>query len=260
MTLVQKRIIAALAAAVVFVFVAVAIAALKNPSSGPGSTTTVAAVATTTTSTSTTSTSAPTTTTTTEPTTTSSSTTTEPTTTTTSTTSTTLPPSEILILGPENIDGITFGTNAEQAIASFEEILGPPAADTGWVPPIDSEGVQVYGPCPGTLIRVLEWPNLTTVYTDAQTQWGDEGTRHFFFYSYVLFDVDFLGLKTAEGIGLGSTIDDLRAAYGDDIEIHSDEFGDYFTVSVPAPGNLWGFLSGPEGTVVSIQGGTGCGE
>jgi len=255
----QKRIIGALAGAVVLVFAGVAIVALTSPSSEPATTITVAAVTTTTTTTQPTTTSSSTTTepTTTQPTTTSSSTTTEPTTT---TTSTTLPPSEILILGPENIDGIMFGTDAEQAITSFEEILGPPNSDTGWVPPVNGEGDQIYGPCPGTLIRVLEWPNLTTVYTDAQTQWADEGTRHFFFYSYVLFDVDLLGLKTAEGIGLGSTTEDLRAAYGDTVEITSDEFGDYFSVSVPPPGVLWGFLTGPDGTVVSIQGGTGCGE
>ncbi|GBD84437.1 hypothetical protein BMS3Abin02_00830 [bacterium BMS3Abin02] len=261
MTPAQRRIIGVLTGAVVLVFAAVAIVVLTNQSSDTEPTSTVAAAPTTTTSTntttSTTSTSAPTTTTTTEPTTTSSSTTTEPTTT---TTGTTLPPSEILILGPENVDGIMFGTDAEEAIASFAEILGPPTTDTGWVPPTNNEGDQVYGPCPGTSIRVLDWSNLTTVYTNAKTQWANEGTRHFFFYSYVLYDVDLLGLETAEGIGLGSTTEDLRAAYGDAVDIQSDEFGDYFHVSVPEPGVLWGFLSGPDGTVVSIQGGTGCGE
>ena len=118
----------------------------------------------------------------------------------------------------------------------------------------------MYGPCPGTLIRVVDWSNLTTVYTNAQTQWASEDTRHFFFYSYVLYDVDDLGLATAEGIGLGSSVEDLQAAYGDTLDVRSDEFGDYFTVGVPEPGALWGFLSGPDGTVVSIQGGTGCGE
>lgn len=252
MTPAQRRIIGALAGAVVLVFVAVAIASLT--SSEPGASTTAAAVTTVASSTTTsTSTAAPTTT----ESTTTTTTTTEPTTT---TTDTTLPPAEILILGPENIDGIDFGTDADQTVASFEEILGPPTDDTGWVPPVDSEGVQVYGPCPGTLIRVVDWSNLKTVYTNAQTQWGAEGTRHFFFYSYVLFDSDVLGLSTAEGIGLGSTVEDLRAAYGDTIDIISDEFGDYFNVSVPAPGVLWGFLTGPDGTVMSIQGGTGCGE
>ena len=256
MTPTQRRIIAALAGAVVVVFVAVAVASLT--SSEQVSTTTIAAPTTVTTVPATTSTIAPTTTTT-EPTTTSSTTTTtEPTTTTTTTT--TLPPSEILILGPENIDGITFGSDADQAIASFEEILGSPDSDTGWVPPVDSEGVQVYGPCPGTLIRVVDWSNLKTVYTNAQTQWASEDTRHFFFYSYVLFDVDDLGLTTAEGIGLGSSVEDLQAAYADTLDVQSDEFGDYFTVSVPEPGALWGFLTGPDGTVMSIQGGTGCGE
>jgi hypothetical protein len=256
MTDVQRRIIAILAGAVVVVFIAVGILALANqatdtttttPSAGPTTTT----LPSTTTSSSTTTTSSSTTTTTT--------TTTTPSSTTTTTTTTILP-SDVLILGPENIDGIQFGTDAESAITTLEGYLGDPASDTGWVPPTDSQGNQVYGPCPGTEIRVVEWPNLTTVYTDASTPWAAVGTRHLFFYSYVLYDFDSWGLTTAEGIGLGSTAQDLRDAYGDAVDITSDELGDYYSVTVPAPGALWGFLEGPGGTVSSIQGGVGCGE
>ena len=255
MTPAQKRIIAGLAAVVAIVFVAAGVLALVK--STPTTTTGPAGAETTIT---TSTTSSPTTT---YPstTTTSSSTTTSTTSSTTSTTTTTtVPPSDVLILGPENIDGIPFGSDAEGAITSLENVLGAPVSDTGWVPPVDSEGVQVYGPCPGTEIRLVEWPNLTTVYTNAATSWAPEGTRQFFFYSYVLYDADYLKLKTAEGIGLGSTVDDLKAAYGDSVDIVSDEFGDYYSVTVPAPGALWGFLDAPDGTVVSIQGGIGCGE
>jgi hypothetical protein len=239
----QKRIIAVLASVVALVFVAAGVLALARPSP---STTTLHAGPTTT------PTSAPTT------------TTTESTTTTaepvTSTTTTTTSPSDVLILGPENIDGIQFGTDAESAIASLTDVLGDPAADTGWVPPVDRQGVQIYGACPGSVVRLVEWPNLTTVYTDGLTAWAPEGTRHLFFYSYVMYDYDVYGLKTAEGIGLDSTADDLRAAYGDTVEIGTDQFGDYYRVDVPAPGALWGFLDAPDGHVVSIQGGEGCGE
>lgn len=254
MTPTQKRIIAGLAAVVAIVFVAAGVLALVN---SPATTTTgpVAASTTTTITTRPSTTTSPSTTTTTTTT-----TATTTTTTSTTTTTTTVPASDVLILGPENIDGIPFGSDAEEAITSFENVLGAPVSDTGWVPPVDSEGVQVYGPCPGTEIRLVEWPNLTTVYTNAATSWAPEGTRQFFFYSYVLYDADYLKLKTAEGIGLGSTVDDLRAAYGDSVDIVSDEFGDYYSVAVPAPGALWGFLDAPNGTVVSIQGGIGCGE
>ncbi len=253
MTDVQRRIIAILAGAVAVVFIAVGILALANRDSDTTTTTTASAGPTTTTGPSTT-TSASTTTT--ETTTT---TTTAPSTTTTSTT-TTIPPSDVLILGSENIDGIPFGTDDETAITTLDEYLGEPVSDTGWVPPTDAQGNQIYGPCPGTEIRVVEWPNLTTVYTDAATPWAAAGVKHLFFYSYVLYDFDFWDLTTAEGIGLGSTVQDLRDAYGDTVDITSDEFGDYYSVTVPAPGALWGFLEGPDGTVNSIQGGVGCGE
>lgn len=258
MTPTQKRIIAGLAAVVAIVFVAAGVLALVKPAP---TTTTRPAGAETTITTDTTpppTTTSPTTTSSTLSTTTS--TTTTSSTTSTTTTTTTVPPSEVLILGPENIDGIQFGSDAEEAISSLENVLGAPVSDTGWVPPVNSEGVQVYGPCPGTEIRLVEWPNLTTVYTNAATSWAPEGTRQFFFYSYVLYDADYLKLKTAEGIGLGSTVDDLRAAYGDNVDIVSDEFGDYYSITVPAPGALWGFLDAPNGTIVSIQGGIGCGE
>ncbi|MFZ0493202.1 MAG: hypothetical protein WAM81_08410 [Acidimicrobiia bacterium] len=252
MTDVQRRILAILAGAVALVFVAVGLLALVNQTSDT-TTTTASAGATTTTAPSTTSSSS---TTTTETTTTTSSSTT----TTTTPTTTTIPPSDVLILGPENIDGIPFGTDPESAITTLVGYLGEPVSDTGWVPPTDDQGNQVYGPCPGTEIRVVEWSNLTTVYTDAATPWAAFGIKHLFFYSYVLYDFDFWGLTTAEGIGLGSTAQDLRDAYGDAVDITSDEFGDYYSVTVPAPGALWGFLEGPGGTVNSIQGGVGCGE
>ena len=255
MTDVQRRIIAILAGAVVVVFIAVGILALSNRASD--TTTTTASAGPTTTTPPSTATSSSTTTT--ESTTTTTTTTTSSTTTTTSTT-TTIPPSEVLILGPENIDGIPFGTDADTAITTLVGYLGEPVSDTGWVPPTDNQGNQVYGPCPGTEIRLVEWPNLTTVYTDAATPWAAVGIRHLFFYSYVLYDFDYWDLKTAEGIGLGSTAQDLRNAYGDAVDITSDEFGDYYSVTVPAPGALWGFLEGPNGTVSSIQGGVGCGE
>lgn len=257
----QRRIVAALAGAVAVVFIAAGILALANRA--PDATTTTSQpMAITSTTTTTTAVSAPTltTTTATETTTTTGATTSTSDSTTTTSTTTTTTPADVLILGSESIDGILFGTDAEAAIASLQEVLGVPSSDTGWVPPVDNTGSQVYGPCPGTEIRVVDWPNLTTLFTNGATAWGPDGTRHFFHYSYFTYDIDTLGLRTAAGIGLGSTADDLRNAYGDGVQFTSDEFGDYYTVAVPAPGALWGFLDEPDGSIVSINGGQGCGE
>jgi hypothetical protein len=259
----QKRIIAGLASAVVIVFLAVGVLAITNKSESTTTTAPVVAVTTTSSTTSTAATTATTATTTTEATTTSSSTTTTGGTTTSSTstsTTTSLPPSSVLILGSENIDGITFGTDAQTAITDLEDVLGTPDDDTGWLPPVDESGNQVIGPCPGSVIRLVTWGDLMTFYTDGATAWASEGTRHLFAYSYVAFQEDTYGLTTAEGIGLGSSADDLIAAYGDGVEMISDEFGDYYAVDVPAPGSLWGYLDQPGGIVVSINGGAGCGE
>jgi len=257
---IQRRIVAGLAGAVALVFIAVGILALANRASD--TTTTSQPMAITSTTTTTTAVTAPPlpTTTTTTTTTTEATTSTTDSTTTTSTSTTTTTPADVLILGSESIDGILFGTDAEAAIGAFQEVLGAPSSDTGWVPPVDDSGSQVYGPCPGTEIRVIDWPNLTALFTNGATAWGPEGTRHFFHYSYFTYGIDTLGLRTAAGVGLGATADDLRNAYGEGVQFISDEFGDYYTVSVPAPGALWGFLDGPDGNVVSINGGEGCGE
>lgn len=167
-----------------------------------------------------------------------------------------------MTLGPENLGPYPFGADAETVIADLVTILGTPDRDTGWVPPVDDEGNQVYGPCPGTEIRLVEWENLTTLYGNGASAWAPDGIYHFFFYSYVLLDTDHLGFHTDAGVGLGSTVADLQAAYGDAVAISDDEFGSHWSVAVPSPGALWGFLTSiePDGTVVSIQGGVGCGE
>lgn len=259
MTDAQRRIIAGLAGVVALVFVAVGILALTNRASDTTTTTLPPIAATSTTSTTTLPAPTGPTTSTTTTTTTDASTTTSATTTSTTTT-TTLPPADILILGSESIDGILFGTDGEAAIATLQDVLGAPSSDSGWVPPVDDTGSQIFGPCPGTEIRIVDWPNLTALFTNGATEWGPKGTRHFFHYSYFTYDTDHLGLRTAEGIGLGATADDLRNAYGDGVQFISDEFGDYYTITVPAPGALWGFLDAPDGAIVSINGGQGCGE
>ena len=261
----QKRIVLIMVALTGLVFVAVVIASLggSDDDSTIGKTTTSTTVPTTspsesTTAPSTTSTAAPTA---------SSSTTTS--TDTTTTTITTAPPTVVLRadgFGSTTPDGATltmaaFGSEAETALAAITAALGPPDEDSGWIPSFSG-----FGTCPGEEVRALRWATMWAYMTDGNTEWRNDGVPHFFSYLNSVFvsETASLGLLTEEGIGLGDSVKALRDAYGNRVEIMYEEFYDgyVFNIDVPAPGRLWGGLTGGEDDdlITSIDGGAGCGE
>jgi len=102
--------------------------------------------------------------------------------------------------------------------------------------------------------------------TDGDTEWRNDGAPHFFAFLDSVFydDRQSLGLLTAEGIGLGDTIEELRDAYGDRVEIAFDALidGYLFNIGDVEPGRLWGGSTGDrsDDLITSIDGGQGCGE
>lgn len=260
----QKRIVLIMVALTGLVFVAVVIASLggSDDDSTIGKTTTSTTVPTTspsesTTAPSTTSTAAPTA---------SSSTTTS--TDTTTTTITTAPPTVVLLadgFGFTTPDATftmaAFGSEAETALAAITAALGPPDEDSGWIPSFSG-----FGTCPGEEVRALRWATMWAYMTDGNTEWRNDGVPHFFSYLNSVFESETasLGLLTEEGIGLGDSVKALRDAYGNRVEIMYEEFYDgyVFNIDVPAPGRLWGGLTGGEDDdlITSIDGGAGCGE
>jgi hypothetical protein len=156
---------------------------------------------------------------------------------------------------------VTFGTDADTAITEIAAALGEPDEDSGWIPSFSG-----FGTCPGEQVRGIRWATMWALMTDGETEWRADGIPHFFAYlNSVFYDEDqSLGLLTAEGVGLGDSARDLEDAYGDRLEITFEEWLDtyLFNIDVPAPGRLWGGLTGgdDDDLITSIDGGQGCGE
>ena len=171
------------------------------------------------------------------------------------TTSTTVPPAAQLVLGQDRLGTALFGVEPEAVISYVTAILGPPTADSGWADPNSAFGV-----CPGTEVRGVTWGDLLLLFSDASGV--ASGRRHFF--SYTLgppfgATITPAGMATPEGIGIGSTVADLKRAYPEVYVYGGDDvFGPYFVVNE----NLSGFLTGDTDTdtVQSVIGGVTCGE
>ena len=149
----------------------------------------------------------------------------------------------------------TFGVDAEEVIDYIRSIAGAPTSDSGWADPFSAFGV-----CPGTEVRGVTWGDLLVLFSDESSV--ASGRRHFFSYSYGPPFADTPRppeMRTPEGLTIGSTVADLRAAYPDVVVSPADDiFAPHFHVT----DNLNGFLTGETDadTVESIVGGVGCGE
>jgi len=159
------------------------------------------------------------------------------------------------VLRPNSLGDAAFGAEPEGVIAYVSSIIGNPTVDTGWIDPLS------VGACPGTELRQVFWGDLTLYFSDESSV--TTGRRHFFSYVYgpafVQGAIAPAGLKTDAGIGVGSTVAELTAAYPNVVVNPADDFGgpNFLTAD-----GLAGFLTGatPTDTVTSVLGGQGCGE
>jgi hypothetical protein len=168
-----------------------------------------------------------------------------------------------LVLDPIGLRAVPFGADPDAAVAAVADLLGrPPDVDTGWIDPFSD-----YGTCPGSEIRAAEWGDLTLLFTDGESEFAPAGRRHFFSYTYRTGNRGPDGLRTQLGIGLGSSVAALQDAYGPDLAIKAETIED---VAAGGPryeiaysrGLLSGFVAGtgPDESVLAIDGGVGCGR
>lgn len=183
------------------------------------------------------------------------STSTPPSSTSTSTT-TTLPIGAELVLRANGLGSANFGTDPDGVVAYVAAIIGKPLTDSGWIDP------SAVGACPGSELRQVTWGDLILQFSDVSNV--TSGRRHFFSYAYGPSavpgaPVSPAGLKTEAGIGVGSTVTELKGTYPTAVVNPADDFGGA-NYSINA--GLAGFLSGvtDTDTVMSILGGQGCGE
>jgi hypothetical protein len=199
---------------------------------------------------------------------TSTSTTTTSTTTTSSTTSTTTtmsttttivpttappdPVADALVLSGAGIGATPFGSDPEEAIALVTQQLGEPTRDTEWIDPLSIVA------CPGEEFRIVAWDALELGFADESR--FDSGRRHFSAYSYGVdgqIGVAPEGLVTTNGVGLGSSVADLRDAYPDVVLFEENDFdASNFYVN----DNLRGYLTGvTDDAAVTVISGGDCG-
>jgi hypothetical protein len=161
---------------------------------------------------------------------------------------------EVLPLGADGLGLVTFGDEPDAAVAALTDVLRPPTEDTGWVEPLSLSA------CPGTEIRRVSWDALSLFFGDESRV--ASGSRHLFAYAYGTaedLEGEPVGLATDQGIGLGTTVEYLEAAYPD-VVIEPGEDGviePSFFVDETLSGRLTG--GADDDLVTVIVGGDPCG-
>jgi hypothetical protein len=177
-----------------------------------------------------------------------------------------VPAEDLVVLGRDGLGITAFGDAADGAVAAVSAVYGEPDTDSGWVEPL------AIGACAGSEARVVSWGSLYLYFTDEGSTAGGEpstvaapsaaGERHLIGYSYGSvqdLEVSPGGLATPEGIGVGTTVDFLRAAY-EGITFEPGEEG-MFAPSFYVDERLSGRVTGADADdlVTVIIGGDPCG-
>ena len=179
-------------------------------------------------------------------------------------------------LRPDGLGVVGFGAGEREALDRLERRLGAPDERGAW------RGPTPFGTCPGP-VRAVRWGRLYVLFTSGPTRYAAGGRWHLFTYQVdavrrTAVDPDYSGPtpppdppplrgaspRTAAGIGFGSTLAELRRAYGRRLQA---SFGEpamvyQFRVDFGAAGELSGSLSGgtPGATITFLAAGALCGE
>lgn len=171
-----------------------------------------------------------------------------------------LPPLAEIRLEEDGLGDIQLGIPPDAVVADLSALFGEPDLDSDWTP----AEPNIYGDCPGSEMRAIGWGSLVTIFVRDS---DDELGGRFFTYTYGYdyqgntggVDPRGLSLRTADGIGLGSTVRDLNDAYGPDLVVEGDETLDVWSFRVEGS-EISGLLSGQgeSDTVTLIELVTGC--
>jgi hypothetical protein len=179
-------------------------------------------------------------------------------------------------LRPDGLGAVGFGTGEREALDRLEHRLGAPDERGAW------RGATPFGTCPGP-VRAVRWGRLYVLFTSGPTRYEAGGRWHLFTYQVdavrrTAIDPDYNGPspppdppplrgpspRTAAGIGFGSTLAELRRAYGRRLQVSVGEptMAYQFRIDFGAAGELSGSLSGgtPGATITFLAAGALCGE
>lgn len=155
---------------------------------------------------------------------------------------------EAIVLAGDGVGPLKFGTNSAHTIARFMQALGEPEKN---------QPLPAGTACAAT--RRLQWGNYQVLVNEvgSTSGAGRPGFAGWFLGATTGAPFDF---KTEKGIGVGSTVAQLKAAYGTDVTVARGEAGPGFTVTVPG-GILLGQLDAltDAGKIKNLQAGNYCG-
>lgn len=169
-------------------------------------------------------------------------------------------PSRPPSLRPDGLGIAYFGQTESETVPLLEAALGQPSEDSGWV-----DAFSPWGSCPGDLVRRLAWDGLAVFLVENPSGLGPLPAGTPAFASYLYFE-DGFDLETPEGIHVGSTLDQLEAAYSSRVDISPAEWLGggylYFLVRPMEGWPTWAMMSGYvlDGAVESIEAGILCGD
>jgi hypothetical protein len=194
---------------------------------------------------------------------------------TTTTPATTGAPTASIRLRPDGLGVAAFGTGEREALGRLARHLGAPHERGSW------GGATPFGTCPGPT-RAVRWGRLYVLFTNGPTRYAAGGRWHLFAYQVDAIQrpkvapgyngptpppdpppLRGYSPRTGAGIGFGSTLAQVRAAYGHRVKVTFGEPGMIHRVRISfGAGDLWGALSGgtPRSTVTGLAAGAICGE
>ena len=162
-------------------------------------------------------------------------------------------PDGLVLLG-DGLGPLRFGATPETAIEFLNASLGTPMADSGW-----TDSFSVYGTCPGTEVRGVEWPGFLALFGDADDGYSD-GERHFMSWTAGWFGPDPFGMSTEVGLAIGDSRDEIAGLY---LAATFNPADGPFSPSVHIPtdrGDLTGFFGEDGRSLETLTAGTVCGE
>ncbi len=165
-----------------------------------------------------------------------------------------VPRPEGVVLASDGLGLVPFGTDAQVALDVLTRALGQPVADSGW-----TDTFSIYGDCPGSRLRAVEWPGLLALFGNAEDgyQHRDAGDEHFMTWRLGAFGPDPYMLQTAEGIGVGAGRAEVAEAYPA-ATFHPATAGEQASVSLATgSGRLVGLFD-EAGVLRMLEAGTRC--
>lgn len=155
-------------------------------------------------------------------------------------------PSLPLVLEPDGLGPISFGTDEATAVDELSGLLGEPRSDERW---------QCADP-PGE-VRLVDWADLAVFFLDGTFRGYIVGVY------YPTEAGPPLGLETAEGLAAGASVEELEAIYGDRATLTEPEGpveGEVLDLAIDGEDGVGGLVEGSaeSGRVIAINAGTAC--